>query len=404
MSTASPSPAATTVLRRRRLLKLKVLALFVLFSGLVAVILVELMARVLFRSLANDARYFAKLDKRILCSFPTLEPKGGPKFGAALTPNASKEYKTHEYSFTVRTNSLGFRTREIAAKEPGEYRVMLVGDSFFFCLTPDQETVASQLERKAQETEGLARTLKVYNFAIMGYTTVQELLVARTYAPAVKPDHLVVGMLPMNDMVPNAVQYIDDQENLQVSAEQVKRVQADVRSRIGWLRHSMIFRMLSMLSPYGSRVYYEVAQEPDILAKNYALLEELKAFCDRSRIRLTVVMLYTGDSIQGGWLADFTQSRAAIRMLVDYGRQHGIDVVDELDFIHGGPQRREYHYRTDGHLNAKGNRRLAEIIFDQALEKPLRSSPEPSAGRLSAGSASASRSRPPAPSASPGTP
>jgi hypothetical protein len=204
-------------------------------------------------------------------------------------------------------------------------------------------------------------------------------------------------MLPMNDMVPNAVQYIDKEENLQISAEQVRRVQADVRARVGWLRHSMIFRMLSMLSPFSSRIYYEIGQEPDVLAKNYALLDDLKAFCQQSGIKLTVVMLYTGDAVEGGWLADFTQSRAAIRKLVDYCRTHGIDVVDELDFIHGGPQRREYHYRSDGHLNPKANRRLAEIIFEQSLEKPLRSLREPSATRVSAARASASRSRRPVP-------
>jgi hypothetical protein len=396
MRVVPPSPVAPVTRRRRRLMKLKVLALFVLFSGLVAVIIVELSARILFRSLANDERYFERLDKRILCSFPTLEPKGDKKFGAALSANASKEYKTHEYSFVVRTNSLGFRTRENVPKESREYRVMLVGDSFFFCLTPDEDTVASQLEQKAREIEGLARTLKVYNFAVMGYTTVQELLVARTYAPAVKPDHLIVGMLPMNDMVPNAVQYIDEQENLQVSPDQVHRVQEDVRARVGWLRHSMIYRMLSMLSPLSSRMYYEIAQEPDVLAKNYALLDDLKAFCKRNGIKLTVVMLYTGDAVQGGWLADFTQSRVAIRRLVDFGRKQELDVIDELDFIHGGPQRREYHYRSDGHLNARGNRRLAEIIFDQALQKPLRSSQRPTAARISAARALASRSRRPA--------
>jgi hypothetical protein len=345
--------------------------LLVLLGILFAILAVEVIARFVFRTLADERSYFQTIDRRILNSHPILDPKGNEKFGEILSRNAEHTYRTHEFDYTVHSNSLGFRTREIEPKQPKEWRVMMVGDSFFFGMVKDEDTISSQLERIAQETPGCSRSLKVYNFAIPGYTTVQELIVAKTYAPSLKPDQIILGFLAANDLIPNAVTYVDDKENLAVSDVQVKRIQQEIRSRIGWLRYSMIFRILSV-SPYTTRLYYQIARQPHILEKNYAVLEQLKEYCERNQIRLTVVMMHCVDGVRGGWHGAWTQSRSVIRTLVDSCRSRGIDVIDMVDFIRGKQDVDALYYQDDGHPNVNGCRRIAEVIFDKAILDRLR--------------------------------
>jgi len=351
--------------------KWQVLALFVLMSLVFAALAVEIIARFVFPKLADDRSYFEIIDRQILCSFPILDPKGEEKFGAVLSPNAEHAEHTQEFDYTIRTNSLGFRTREIEPRQPGEWRVMMVGDSFFMGAVKLEDNIASQLERIAQETKGLSRSLKVYNFAIAGYTTVQELIVAKTFAPKVQPDQIVVGYLAANDMIPNAVTYVDDKDNLAISGPEVKRVQAEIRSRIGWLRHSMIYRALTV-SPYTTRLYYEIAREPFVLEKNYAVMEQFKDYCARNGIVLTVVMQHCKDGVRGGFHGAWTQSAPVVRTLAGYCRGHGIETIDMIDFIHGPQDVRALYYSKDGHPNAAGCRRIAEAIFDQAIVSRLR--------------------------------
>jgi hypothetical protein len=373
---------------RTRTRRWRVLALFVLASTVLAVLAVELLARFVFPKLANDRSYFDIIDRRIFCSFPTLDPKAHEKFGSVLSPNAEKICPTDGFDYTIRTNSLGFRTREIEPRKPGEWRVMLVGDSFFQGAVHLEDNVAMQLEQCARQAKGLVRPLAVYNFAVEGYTTVQELIVTRTYAPAVKPDQLIVGFLAANDVIPNAVTSIDANDNLVINQDDVQRVQADVRSRIGWLRHSMIFRALSV-SPYTTRLYYEIAREPAILERTYAVFEQLKEYCARNQIALTIVFMHCKDGVRGGLHGAWTQSAPVTRTLYDYCRSHGIDAVDMIDYVHGSHDVNTLYYRIDGHPNAGGCRRIAEVIFDTSIVSRLRT-PAPDESRADPSASSGS--------------
>jgi hypothetical protein len=361
--------------------------LLVVLTNLLMIILVEVFARFAFPTLADDRKYFNTIDRRILNSHPIFDPKGNEKFGEVLPRNWEHTFRTDEFEYTAHTNSLGFRTREIEVKSPDEWRVMMVGDSMFWSVAKDEDTIASQLERIARETPALTRTVKAYNFGLFGYTTVQEWIVTTTYAPLVQPDHIILGTVPVNDTIPNAVQYVDDQGNLAISWAAVKRVQEDIRSRIGWLQYSMIFRLLSV-SPYTTRLYYQIASEPYILEKNYALFEQFAEYCRRHEIQLTVVMIHCEDGIEGGLHGAWTQSRSVVRTLANSCRSRGIDTIDLVDFISGYQASRELFYKKDGHYNPKGNRRIAEILFEKAVKDRWRKSDRSSTPQLQQGAQS----------------
>lgn len=354
--------------------------LFLLVSVLVSILAVELIARVLFRAYADDARYFATVDHRIINSAFILDrkPTDDPKLGGVLSPHATKTTREPEFTFTARTNALGFRTKELEPKRPGEWRVMMVGDSFFFGHGVEAEdTVAEQLERLAREesqreaqASGARRPLSVYNLARMGYTTVQELIVTRTYAPRVQPDQLILGLFPGNDIVPNAASRIDERGNFAPDPAMIARIRADIRSRIGLFRHSMIFRIAS-ISPYMTRLYYQVAREPYILERTYRLLDEFAAYGREHGIALTVVVVHGRDGIKGGLHGAWTQSRPVGQAVTAYCRSRGIPVLDLLEVMDGPDAARRYFYPKDGHLTPAGNRRLAEALYARAVASHL---------------------------------
>ena len=92
---------------------------------------------------------------------------------------------------------------------------MLVGDSYFYgSMMDEEETIGFQLEQISGTDPQVKRPLRVYNFALSGYCTVQELLVARTYAARIQPDIIILGFFAAKDVIPNAMTRIDDEGQL----------------------------------------------------------------------------------------------------------------------------------------------------------------------------------------------
>jgi lysophospholipase L1-like esterase len=85
-----------------------------------------------------------------------------------------------------RINHLGFRGRELGAKEADRHRVILVGGSAAFGtgLGSDEETLAAQLEHRLPDTE-------VVNAAIIGKRSGQELALLVSELVDLEPDQLV---------------------------------------------------------------------------------------------------------------------------------------------------------------------------------------------------------------------
>ena len=92
----------------------------------------------------------------------------------------------------LRTNELGFRDRAIGPKQPGEYRIVVLGDSF---------TVSAGVDFKDIYTSRLEKLLgaRVINLAVGGYNIVQYALVLQEVGLALEPDLVIVALFPDND-------------------------------------------------------------------------------------------------------------------------------------------------------------------------------------------------------------
>ncbi len=99
--------------------------------------------------------------------------------------------------FYRRHNSHGLRgTREIDyPKPPGVKRILLIGDSFFWGYgVNDDQVLSEQLQRLAGDR------VEIINGAVSGYGTDQELLWLQQEGLKYRPDLVICGMFPDNDL------------------------------------------------------------------------------------------------------------------------------------------------------------------------------------------------------------
>ena len=99
----------------------------------------------------------------------------------------------------LRTNELGFRdaTPRLAPKRPGEFRIVVLGDSFTVSAGVDFSRIyTTLLEQRLKEKHPGAR---VINLAVGGYNVVQYAAVLEEVALGLEPDLVVVALYPEND-------------------------------------------------------------------------------------------------------------------------------------------------------------------------------------------------------------
>ncbi|GEM_PF-1393956 len=92
------------------------------------------------------------------------------------------------------TNSFGFRDVEFnPEKAPETFRILVIGDALTFgrWIAPD-ETYPKMLETMLNRRSGPTH-YEVWNMAVEGYDTAQELALLRSKLPRVQPDMVIVG-------------------------------------------------------------------------------------------------------------------------------------------------------------------------------------------------------------------
>ncbi|HYD58218.1 MAG TPA: SGNH/GDSL hydrolase family protein [Burkholderiales bacterium] len=99
----------------------------------------------------------------------------------------------------LRTNRLGFRDNDsdIPPKQPGEFRIVVIGDSFTVSAGVEYERIyTTLLESMLQQRYP---GVKVINLAVAGYNVLQYELVLHEVALALGPDLVLVSVFPTND-------------------------------------------------------------------------------------------------------------------------------------------------------------------------------------------------------------
>lgn len=125
-----------------------------------------------------------------------LPPPESP--GLIFPPRSSAGFRTAEFEWTVETNSLGIRDREIDFSRQAEVRILAIGDSFTngWGVRSDQAW-PKVLERRLRQA---GYDAEVFNLGGAGASPKDYALVAQRGIPQLRPDLVLVGMLQGDDL------------------------------------------------------------------------------------------------------------------------------------------------------------------------------------------------------------
>ena len=126
-----------------------------------------------------------------------------PEFGRRNKPGAGWK-KTSEFTSWIEINSRSLRGAEIDyPKPPGEYRILITGDSFTFAEQVNQhETFTQRLEDRLN-SERTDRHYRVLNAGSNGWATANEAVYLTKEGVRFNPDVVVVALYLGNDVSDN---------------------------------------------------------------------------------------------------------------------------------------------------------------------------------------------------------
>ena len=310
--------------------------------------------------------------------------------GWSKRPNFVAERKTSEFDVTYRINELGLRDDPMASpqKPAGTYRVLVLGDSFVLGYTVDRSNLfVDQLEGLWQ-SEG--RKVDVINAGTEGYSTDQEVAWFLKNGQSFEPD--LVLLLPYeNDL------YWNSQETYQAKPKPRFSASGQLEERVlentmdkGWQADYALTKWFAKKgesgdhywehSP-GQKLYKEYApllvDEPpfmaDVRARTKGALMALQGECTKVGAELVVVPIPSkeaySDSARQQKQRSFGKIPAAawdaeksVKLYLELAGGLGIRTLDPRPAIKAASMGDSLYYERDPHLNAAGNRVLAEFL------------------------------------------
>ncbi len=131
----------------------------------------------------------------------------------SLAPNIKIGVKIKELPNTMvtQTNSLGLRYPEIPAKEPGEYRILSLGESTTFgAYISNHETYSARLEQALDKADQ-SRRIRVINAGVSAWSSFQSLMYLKLRGLDLQPD-MVLFYHEFNDYLPSSLRSSDNTE------------------------------------------------------------------------------------------------------------------------------------------------------------------------------------------------
>ncbi|HEX2198848.1 MAG TPA: SGNH/GDSL hydrolase family protein [Burkholderiales bacterium] len=274
----------------------------------------------------------------------TIPPSSGES--VYLYTLATPRYKLMKPNATVTawgkelsTNDLGFRDAPVAPKQPGELRIVVLGDSF---------TVAAGVDRRDMWTGLVQQRLRksfpqarVVNLAVGGYNVVQYRMVLEEVGLRLAPDLLLVALFPDNDF--SMATY---EENFRVAS-------GEPQSEPPWHQRLYVYR--AYLGRLEARIRGLFAKEKPAAKdnagwnENAAALQAIADIARREKLPLAVALL------PHTW--HFERQRPLFARVGALCRQLQLACIDLLEpFIAGGLEESSLRLNAlDAHPNEKYN-------------------------------------------------
>jgi lysophospholipase L1-like esterase len=169
--------------------------------------------------------------------------RSDPLLGWSMNPGVRFSSPFQGGAYQITTNALGLRGAELPEKQPGEYRILSLGESTTFGLgVDDDETYSARLQELLPKRTG--REVTVINAGHSAYSSTQSLIYLRERGLALEPD-MILFYHEANDYMPSAMR---DSENHEVGVLLTDRELFESKlHRLNrfLLSHSAVYRLLS---------------------------------------------------------------------------------------------------------------------------------------------------------------
>lgn len=301
----------------------------------------------------------------------------------------------------VRSNALGLRGPEVAAKAPGERRVLMLGDSFIWGMgVEEHETIPARLEQGLQANGAKAL---VGNAGMFGTSPREWGYTLERYLPAFQPDLAVATMYVGNDVLDLLQEPLSVVDGWLMTAGPAGLARESWRFRMmvtsvlwrrleGLWQNSLETLAIRAIKPIGPGISMAEAlfldRDPDrdaelpFLGEVTAALE--RSFTDFARAAPGIprfVVLLPGHEVALRDYGELLRENGLDPNLHERGRGHarltrllqhmGLEVVDLTQPILAAADRKALYFAQDWHFSPEGCRRVAAWLQPE-IERRLR--------------------------------
>lgn len=305
-----------------------------------------------------------------------------PVLGHRNRPDTVARVKAPEYDVEYFVDSNGFRGMRDAdpmVLNSDAVTILLLGDSFTFGAANSVDDIwPTFLSQKFKED---GRPVNIINAGVEGYNTAQQALYLEELYSKYQPDIVLTMFLP-NDLFANEpIQTVDGIDVAVTDARAVVRAGAGKRSSLHsvaflkrmMMRNDGLYTSLYALTP--RREFFQTPPSELFLSKLNAtksILERMGKFCSENDTDLVVIsvpqlfqVLYEASNDGPGDL-DASIPDDVLAPLAEGWDIQWVSVLDTLVQVYTSSNEDLYH-RYDGHLNARGNKVVAEAIHETLL-------------------------------------
>lgn len=356
---------------------------FVAFSLILALMLLSGLELVVRLSRWDRETMHAPLLPLVNKGFESVH-QSDPLLFYSLRPNATGRFN----QVTVTTNSLGLRSREIGPKQPGEFRILSLGESSAFGAgVESKDTFVERLEHRLNE---VARDEKytVINAGVSAYSSFQSRIYLEHRGLLLQPD-VVLIYHELADFLPttNREALAPDRLGLPLSDKELFESQSQNFNR-RLLEWSALYRLINRLSTeyridrlqrLDDTASAEHINVPSAL-KNVSTPEGVRELNLPARVPLpdrrenlaTMLALCKSAGAQLVVLhPSYSESERHDCDLTEFCREYNVPMFDVYDCLHPAGAPAGAMYWDLWHPNAQGHASIAEGIFNFLMAERL---------------------------------
>lgn len=350
--------------------------------------------------------------------------------GLIFPPHSDYHYRTPEFDFTAKINSLGFRDREFEAVKNRKTRILAIGDSYTFGWGVNLENSWTKILEADLQKNG--SDVEVANLGAPGASPLNYAQIGDNAIPLLKPDVVLIGALQGDDLAsletddsppkvsaptgffdrltslrfrlyPNFIS-LYDKYNSQKSLSEVWKNQAkdiagtmtaeenlqfdkvdpDIKQAFfsGELNPALVQIAVKRPNFFLNIFQIEKPEVQNLINTMAQDFQHLKETARQNNARVIVVSipykvyasqhdLESSRRLGLNLIPEMTQSNSADQAIENASRIAGVEFVSVTKDFRNKAESGKLFFEMDGHLNAAGHQIFADLLAPKISEMQL---------------------------------